>query len=972
MAHTAATHETLLNSELARYLRSQGLEAFEEQRVRDSNNKSHVIDVLVNLDQVAVAIEAEFEPKDGRADCEKRMTARPLIWQGLPIRVVYAVSYPKELKQMAPNEAFAELVDSNSIKFTSGSLIWEQVNSIDGEVTPVFWHSTQEGSLSDLSELFRSFWIKTDHGRTIDRVVQLASIAIEDASQILTRDPQVGVKNSDPASTMALIWLNALLFQELLSRNLDLSTIGEEYRDKYIPRPDPDEGVKHLLRQWKDILQVNWWPIFDIARSSLKLTPSPNDRHAIDILKQAAAAIAEHDSIRRHDIAGRIFHRLLDTRKFLATNYTTIPAAIMLAGLAIDDRHTRWSNVDFGSLEAIAKLKIADPACGSGTLLMAVVQEIFKFSRRHELPEHEQRKVSKILLEDVVWGFDVVPAAIHLAASTLAMAETHQLIDKMNLWRMKYGIYEGRARLGSLDFLNTSDMLGNAARLALADDTDATRIHGYGEVEEGISLPKNCDLIIANPPYTRAGSPGDKENTEWNPIFGSILNKSDQRLMNDALKRTLARDEASLRAGLGSAFVVLANQNVALGGRIAFVLPATALTGTSWKRIRKLLLDTFEIDWVVASHDPGVRRARKDLPGRTFTSFSESTNISEVLLVATKCPYQSEDHVVRFVNLRCNPMQTVDALSLTRNLLSQTGPSSQVVEIGKKVWGEIVCTKQASLSDGPWLQTAFIQSKLLDSAIQLIDYGNFGDDHIPLKHLGDCWEFGPYHMQIKNPKYGLFDVTEGYDRLRAGPPALWHHNANEITTMLSSANAQLHPRADLVNQQTQMLKRAGKLQFACELRLNTQRLAAVVTDQEMLGVRSWFTLVAKDNRQGVEECMCLWLNSTPGLFLRIVQANRPYPGRTLITHTAAVDHLVLDTTAISTESLLKGKNAFDQIRKQTLRKVAEMDKDPVRQQIDEAICDLVGITDGSHFATIAQALVDETLVNPTIVADDST
>ena len=43
---------------------------------------------------------------------------------------------------------------------------------------------------------------------------------------------------------------------------------------------------------------------------------------------EAAAEVAETGTIRRHDVAGRIFHRLLDTRKFLATNYTTVPAAM--------------------------------------------------------------------------------------------------------------------------------------------------------------------------------------------------------------------------------------------------------------------------------------------------------------------------------------------------------------------------------------------------------------------------------------------------------------------------------------------------------------------------------------------------------------------------------------------------------------------------------------------------------------------
>lgn len=966
MVRTASTHENLLNSELARYLRRQGLDAFEEQVVRDSNNRQHIIDVLVNLDEFAVAIEAEYAPQDGRSDAEKRLTSPPLIWQGLPILFVYAVSYPNELKEMAPDEAFSALVASKKIiysqRYNVSTAFGNQVSdSIDG-----IWSLATVGGIAEIAEALHNYWVQTEKGTGIDKTVQLVSKAIEDASEIIAQQPQIGEKDSDPASTKALIWLNALLFQEMLSRYLDTSTLDEKFRDELIPRPDPDLGAKHLIEQWQDILRINWWPIFEVARESLKQTPSPIDNYAINILKRAAAEIAEQGAIRRHDIAGRIFHRLLDTRKFLATNYTTIPAAIMLAGLALDGHHPKWKGFDFGDLEAISKLKIVDPACGSGTLLMAVVQEILKHTRRNNLHSHEQMKVSKSLLEKVVWGFDVVPAAVHLAASTLAMSETRQLIDKMNLWRMKYGIYWGMARLGSLDFLDTSDTLGNAARLPLVDDTDATRAHGYGEVEEAISFPKNCDLIIANPPYTRAGSPGDRANTDWNPIFGSMLDEEDQKRMNAALKRTLKGVEASLLAGLGSAFVVLANQKIAQGGRIAFVLPTAALTGSSWKRIRQLLLDQFEIDWVIASHDSQVRSSRGGLPGRIFTSFSESTKISETLIVATKRTHLNENHVVRFVNLRCNPVQIIDALAVTRNLLSHGDSGSQEIVIGEKVWGEIVCAQQRKLGTSSWLHTAFIQSKLIEFANQLTCNGSFREEHIPLIELADQWDFGPYEMQIKSPKQGIFDISEGFDALRAGEPALWHHKAAQISTMNVSANAQLQPRPGLAEHQSLMLKKAGKLQFARELRFNTQKLGAVVTDRKMLGVRSWFTLNPKEGREGVEQCMCLWLNSTPGLFLRMIQANRPYPGRTLITHTSALDHLVLDLNSVPKKRLLEGKKAFEKIKKKKLLRVSKMDTDSVRQNIDAAVCDLIGIADRNHFASISVALVNETLVNPSI------
>ena len=82
--------------------------------------------------------------------------------------------------------------------------------------------------------------------------------------------------------------------------------------------------------------------------------------------------MAASKAVRRHDISGRIFHRLLGSRKFLATNYTTVPAAVMLAGLAFGSDSDRSPVRTSPTKPPLAdSLRVVDPACGSRTLLMA-------------------------------------------------------------------------------------------------------------------------------------------------------------------------------------------------------------------------------------------------------------------------------------------------------------------------------------------------------------------------------------------------------------------------------------------------------------------------------------------------------------------------------------------------------------------------------------------------------------------------
>ena len=274
---------------------------------------------------------------------------------------------------------------------------------------------------------------------------------------------------------------------------------------------------------------------------------------------------------------------------------------------------------------------------------------------------------------------------------------------------------------------------------------------------------------------------------------------------------------ASLYAGLGSAFLVLADERLAAGGRLAFVLPATLMTGSRWEPLRKMLLEKYELHWVIASHDIRHRGKTANLPGRLFVSFSESTRIAEVLIVATKLQNgKTANGVTRFVNLRHNVDDAIAAMALTRSMLASASSTKRVeVMTGDKVWGELTPIKQSTIREGPWIHTAFVQGRLLRATSRLIDEGALVFKqhrvHVPIADLENICTFGPYHMQIKNPKKGLFDIVETNDPTRAGHPAIWHHSAKTITRLEASANARLRERTgQCKSEQQAMLKQAGE------------------------------------------------------------------------------------------------------------------------------------------------------------------
>ena len=913
--------EVAYNFALSHLLRLEGFGAEAEQRHHISN-RSVQLDILVEFDDFVAVIEAEFG-KVAKADADKRLLKHQTVYiRGLPLRLIVAVGYPSEFAYVAESFAGKELERTQDLSIAY---------RYEGEE----WSAVTRCGVKELAETLRNYWVQSESGIGIDQIVERANTAIGTAGEIVKKATVRRPSNDQPA-TLSLIWLNALLFQELLARHLDTSTLPKPHQAQFIVRPDPEGGTTKLLDQWQKILDINWWSIFNVARESLKLIPAPNNWNAIKVLMQAATDIAESGAIRRHDVVGRIFHRLLHTRKFLATNYTTIPAAIILSGLALDESFTGWKEQEFSNPRSLTRLNVVDPACGSGTLLMAAVQEICKYVRRHQ----PNMDTTRVVLEQVIYGFDVVPSAIHLAASTLCMAETRQLIKEMNLWYVSHGTIDGLERLGSLDFLSSSPSKGNASTLPLLgyDLADSTRATGKGERVEKVTMPKDCDLFIVNPPFTRAGGPGDKSHSDWNPIFGSVPNQTEKDRMQRALTRTLAKSGAGVYAGLGSAFVVLADQHIRVGGRIAFVLPSTLLTGTRWMGIRRMLLDRYCIEWIVVSHDPRSRSSKRDLPGRYWTSFSESTSMSEVLLIATKDPQNMTTNRVRFVNLRVNPDDPINAICLVRRMLAMRAESFasrdyQSIVIGGTHVGTVLTLEQKKLSSTSWQYSALLQSDLIDFVESIGTEGPL--ESISLVALGTHFNVGPYHMQIKNAKQGLFNVVESNDLLSSGFPALWHHNSNKVLTMHARADAQLFKRSNK-NQKDQehMLKRQSRLQLALELRSTSQRLSAVIT-KPMLGIRSWVTLLPRDRHiDGVEEVTCLWLNTSLGFLVRYLQSNRSYPGRSALVHQLVGTLPILDVKCLSTEQRLSAKALYTELDERPLMAIKFLDRDPVRQELD--------------------------------------
>ena len=279
---TGNTTEPTLNTHLAHLLRRMGLEAESEQRVRDAAGRYHQIDVLIELDDDAIALEAEFAPAYSvRYDASKRLQLSPLYWRGLPVTSAFTVVYPESMQRIPESDAADALANTHDLAFAQGHL----------DDISIIWRPAQTGSVRDLAETLHNFWVRTSsHAVNIQDMVDMASRAIATAAETLARAPSLRQieEDSDPPATCALIWLNALFFQEILAKDLLPEALPPPHTGCHIPRLQADEGSADLLQQWDLILSINWYPIFDVARKTLAEIPSPLDVNALAVLKPCA------------------------------------------------------------------------------------------------------------------------------------------------------------------------------------------------------------------------------------------------------------------------------------------------------------------------------------------------------------------------------------------------------------------------------------------------------------------------------------------------------------------------------------------------------------------------------------------------------------------------------------------------------------------------------------------------------------
>ncbi len=247
------------------------------------------------------------------------------------------------------------------------------------------------------------------------------------------------------------------------------------------------------------------------------------------------------------------------------------------------------------------------------------------------------------LVEDVLWGYDINLTATHMAATTLGMLSPSTEFGRMNIFRTLLGVARGQARIGSLEFLDRQPQITGWPQAPGAEQVDDGPTRG-GE-------PPPMDLVIMNPPFTRASLRYDQFSKEEE----RALKSREQALFDGHAERT-----AIHLSGTSTPFAVLGEQLLGKTETLALLLPSVIPTAPSGLGLRQFLARQFHVDTIVYSHDP------------ERINMSENTRIGEVLIICRRWNDEIPKPPTKFYNLAKNPANAFEALELHRQIAADS------------------------------------------------------------------------------------------------------------------------------------------------------------------------------------------------------------------------------------------------------------------------------------------------------------
>lgn len=910
-------HEHTLNVWLAELLRRRGLNARQERK--QANRRR--IDVEIHVGNVKIALEAEqgqssTKQREALADADGRLQ------QGNADCAI-AVCYPDGItaRHQLEDSRLLWTIRAPNLRAPANEARWADAD-LDELVSVIRLAPMQLGN-PDHAAAALSASLDAAVERLSENQKQEIARALDLPAGKATRLGEGRSSRWNQAAKRAMLVIaTAMMFHSRLdnhrqelkpefdSRHAD----GTRFTGAWPPAmaqqcAKASDPIGAFDAAWDLWLAVDYKPIFATAQSALHGCPHDHAfTAAVQETAAAALALTRDISGLRHDLLGRIFHTVLDSARYDGSFYTTTPAATLLASLAITADTCDWSDP-----AAVAKLRITDPACGTGTLLMAAAERIRELTQQAGNPEDTARA----LIEQVLSGYDINLTATHMAATTLGLLSPTTQFRNMKIGRALLGVdRQGKAFLGSLEFLDRQPYL--------LPWPSAEQAVSQVDTGDEIVTAEPADLVIMNPPFTRDSLRHDQ------------FSKTDEKRMKDREKELFV-GHPTYMAGNSSAFLVLADFITKDDtGAIAAILPLAGATDKSGYALRKHLGTRYHVETIVTSHDPE----------RIY--FSENTSIGEILLVCRRWPGvipakagTEQKPPTHIVNLARNPATPAEAMSLAWAIEDGT--------VESRGYGTVQAWPADRIASGDWGAVQFLSPYLCDRFAALWR-GELG----AVARLGTMADIGPAGQRIRDA-FIRSEMPDKHGRL-----ALWQHDTAVTQTMAARPDTHITAKPPRAHLAEKYWGQRGRLMLPTRIRLNTGRALSVLLDTPALG-SAWMPCRPKPaQRQPTqwERALCVYLNSSVGILSVLGSRSNKIPSYPRFSIDDMRNLIVPDFPSLGDAALTHLAAAYDAHATDLLLPLPQMNECSTRQALDQAVCTALDL-DPETVATIRRHLAAE-------------
>ncbi len=882
------------------------------------------------------------------AQCKSRLGKSWSAGKGAVVRVAVAVLSPRDELDRISDADMPEVLRSGLVR-----LRWAVWTGTAHEVVRLPAAGWMDGSAQDLAACIDR--IGAEAGADVKRVTELQKALATAAEIIGAPDEYREILKQEPGEQTSRMAM-AVLFNAALCQ----ATIASHYKTIRSPGQmiaDDDVYQHEVLLEWREILEINYWPIFGVAWELLYAIP---DMVAASRMLRwlFAAVVGIADDPDAHSLVGRIFGELIADRKFLATYYTRPAPAALLAEMAV----ARLSVHDWGNPDTVGKLRIADLACGTGSLLVAVYRRI---AERHNLAGGDARALHLKLIEDVLIGCDVMPAAVHLTAARLSGEQPDIDYTGTKTYVLPYGEtdLEGGTRvcIGSLDLLHRSHQPALFGDGTIAATSTGEDVNIFADVPS-----ESLDLVIMNPPFTRStGHEGEAVGVPRPVWAGFGQSPQQQAAMQEELRRQVGRIKGLKashgNAGLATNFMDLAHAKLKPGGVLALIVPAAVVSGGAWANMRRVLVEGYRDIRIctLAEHGAG---------GSDGRAFSADTGMAEAVVLATRDESEQSDSTARYFILNDRPES--EYLAVETALAVARAERDKPFRLGDSAVGWAFDLPFAATGDG---HPSGVRFPTVIRTVRKLQEGRFSlvrmrkEFDLPITRLSSVGARGPYHMDLdgmaNDAPRGPFDIRKLSNRsdfALSDYPCLWSHEhaAETRIRVLPDSYAEVWPGMEdmaldrwegYMSAGNQPIAGATRLHINRDFQVNSQALGACLTTEKALGGRAWpsFQPIPRDNDPLLwEQALAVWMNSTLGIAARWWVSTRQQRGRAMLSITTLGTIPVLDLGNVESAKVKDLADLCIDFLDVELLPANEAYRDESRKRLDEEVlCGVLGLPD---------------------------